>query len=76
MTNICTIRKYYIVAKNEDEYILSAYAQTLCFSFQVNPTFVAQFEERGLNFVGTDVDGQRMEIVELQGMDVNDLLNS
>ena len=33
----------------------------------MNPTFVAQFEERGLTFVGTDVDGQRMEIIELQG---------
>ena len=33
----------------------------------MNPSFVAQFEERGLNFVGTDVDGQRMEIIELQG---------
>ena len=34
---------------------------------QVNPSFVEQFEERGLKFVGTDVDGQRMEIIELQG---------
>lgn len=34
--------------------------------YEVNPSFVAQFEEKGLNFVGTDVDGQRMEIVELK----------
>eukprot|EP00794_Sanderia_malayensis_P000335 gene335-967_t len=34
--------------------------------YEVNPSYVAQFEERGLQFVGTDVDGQRMEIVELQ----------
>ena len=33
----------------------------------MNPSFVEQFEERGLKFVGTDVDGQRMEIIELQG---------
>ncbi|XP_065056972.1 CTP synthase 1-like [Rhopilema esculentum] len=34
--------------------------------YEVNPSFVAQFEERGMNFVGTDVDGQRMEIIELK----------
>ena len=35
--------------------------------WQVNPTFVAQFEEKGLKFVGHDVDQERMEILELEG---------
>ncbi len=35
--------------------------------YEVNPTLVKQFEEKGLAFVGQDVDGERMEILELQG---------
>ena len=35
---------------------------------QVNPAFVAKFEEKGLKFVGQDVDGERMEILELEGV--------
>lgn len=34
-------------------------------SFQVNPKMISQFEQKGLNFVGQDVDGKRMEIIEL-----------
>ncbi|KAL8613708.1 CTP synthase 1 [Nucella lapillus] len=33
--------------------------------FEVNPEFVAQFEEKGLHFVGRSEDGERMEIMEL-----------
>ena len=35
--------------------------------FQVNPSFVARFEEKGMHFVGRDVDGERMEILEIEG---------
>ena len=35
--------------------------------WQVNPVFVSKFEEKGLKFVGQDVDGERMEILELEG---------
>lgn len=34
--------------------------------YEVNPELVSQFEERGLQFVGQDVDGDRMEIMELK----------
>lgn len=33
--------------------------------YEVNPKMISQFEQKGLNFVGQDVDGKRMEIVEL-----------
>lgn len=33
--------------------------------YEVNPSLTHYFEEKGLNFVGQDVDGERMEIVEL-----------
>lgn len=32
----------------------------------MNPKYVAQLEEAGLKFVGTDEEHQRMEIVELE----------
>ncbi|KAG8450390.1 hypothetical protein GDO86_002879 [Hymenochirus boettgeri] len=35
--------------------------------YEVNPELVHQFEEKGLKFVGHDSEGQRMEIIELQG---------
>jgi len=35
--------------------------------YEVNPSLTQYFEERGLEFVGQDVDGERMEIVELEG---------
>lgn len=34
---------------------------------QVNPTLVAQIEEKGMHFVGRDVEGERMEIMEIEG---------
>ncbi|ELK27803.1 CTP synthase 2 [Myotis davidii] len=33
--------------------------------YEVNPALVNQFEQSDLNFVGQDVDGERMEIIEL-----------
>lgn len=35
--------------------------------YEVNPSLIHYFEERGLEFVGHDVDGERMEVVELEG---------
>jgi len=35
--------------------------------YEVNPAFVADFEAAGLKFVGHDVNGERMEVVELSG---------
>ena len=34
----------------------------------MNPALVKAFEEKGLKFVGQDVDGERMEIMELKGI--------
>lgn len=34
---------------------------------QVNPVLKKCLEEQGLKFVGQDVEGERMEIVELEG---------
>nr|XP_020863134.1 CTP synthase 2 isoform X2 [Phascolarctos cinereus] len=33
--------------------------------YEVNPELIQQFEEKGLKFVGRDVEGERMEIIEL-----------
>ncbi|XP_070568114.1 CTP synthase 1-like [Ptychodera flava] len=33
--------------------------------YEVNPKLVSQFEEKGMKFVGHDVEGERMEIMEL-----------
>ena len=35
--------------------------------FEVNPVLKKCLEEQGLKFVGQDVEGERMEIVELEG---------
>ncbi|KAF7987694.1 hypothetical protein HCN44_003557 [Aphidius gifuensis] len=35
--------------------------------YEVNPEFVTQLESSGLKFVGTDTEGRRMEILELEG---------
>ncbi|KAK6170094.1 hypothetical protein SNE40_018571 [Patella caerulea] len=35
--------------------------------YEVNPAFVSQFEEKGMRFVGRSEDGERMEIMELNG---------
>jgi CTP synthase len=34
--------------------------------FEVNPAYIAQLEEGGLNFIGKDDKGERMEIVEIR----------
>ena len=39
-----------------------------CVKPKVNPEYVKQFEECGMNFVGRDVEGERMEIMEIKGM--------
>ncbi|KAJ3609317.1 hypothetical protein NHX12_023840 [Muraenolepis orangiensis] len=33
--------------------------------FEVNPELTGHFEEKGLHFVGHDVEGERMEVIEL-----------
>lgn len=38
---------------------------------QVNPEKVKEIEAMGMKFVGKDVDGERMEIMELPGTRVN-----
>lgn len=35
--------------------------------YEVNPQYVSQFNQAGLQFVGQDVEGERMEIFELTG---------
>lgn len=35
--------------------------------YEVNPKYVAELEKAGMNFVGTDTEKQRMEIMELKG---------
>jgi len=34
--------------------------------YEVNPAYVSEFEKLGMNFVGHDVEGERMEIMELK----------
>ncbi|CAH1113403.1 unnamed protein product [Psylliodes chrysocephalus] len=34
--------------------------------YEVNPDYIKRFEEKGLHFVGVDVDQKRMEILELE----------
>jgi len=36
---------------------------------QVNPELTSHFEEKGFRFVGQDVEGERMEVIELDGTD-------
>ncbi|XP_030058169.1 CTP synthase 2 isoform X2 [Microcaecilia unicolor] len=35
--------------------------------YEVNPELTCCFEEKGLKFVGQDVEGKRMEVIELEG---------
>lgn len=37
------------------------------FCFKVNPELKSHFEDKGFRFVGQDVEGERMEIIELDG---------
>jgi len=43
----------------------SLYNDEKCFVFQLNPDMVPDFERAGLQFVGKDESGRRMEIIEL-----------
>ena len=36
--------------------------------YEVNPDYVKDLEAQGMRFVGHSTDGQRMEIMELQGI--------
>ena len=36
--------------------------------YEVNPALVKHFEERGMKFVGHDVEGERMEMMEIEGL--------
>lgn len=38
-----------------------------CFCEQVNPELKSHFDEKGFRFVGQDVEGERMEVIELDG---------
>lgn len=53
-----TIRQLYGNPKSIDERHRHRY--------EVNPNYVLQLEKHGMNFVGTDVDQKRMEIIELR----------
>lgn len=43
------------------------------FLIQVNPDLKSHFEEKGFRFVGQDVEGERMEVIELDGKDSKSL---
>lgn len=34
---------------------------------KVNPELKSHFEEKGFRFVGQDIEGERMEVIELDG---------
>lgn len=36
-------------------------------SAQVNPELKSHFEDKGFRFVGQDIEGERMEVIELDG---------
>lgn len=38
-------------------------------SAQVNPELKSHFEDKGFRFVGQDIEGERMEVIELDGKD-------
>lgn len=35
--------------------------------YEVNPSYIKQFEDSGMQFVGRDVEGKRMEVMEIKG---------
>lgn len=37
---------------------------------QVNPELKSHFEQKGFHFVGQDVEGERMEVIELDGKEM------
>lgn len=48
------------------KYALTEKGKTFLFRFEVNPKYVNDFEAAGLRFVGQDVEGERMEMMELE----------
>ena len=61
-----------------DSILLSSFGETLellkiyklikhLYRYECNPEFTKEIASKGLKFVGEDVDGERMEIVELEG---------
>ncbi|XP_007500926.1 CTP synthase 2 isoform X2 [Monodelphis domestica] len=59
------------VFKTEDSILRKLYGDVGCVEerhrhrYEVNPELIQQFEEKGLKFVGRDIEGERMEIIEL-----------
>uniref|UniRef100_A0A7N4PW73 CTP synthase n=1 Tax=Sarcophilus harrisii TaxID=9305 RepID=A0A7N4PW73_SARHA len=59
------------IFKTEDSILRKLYGDVDCVEerhrhrYEVNPELIQQFEEKGLKFVGRDVEGERMEIIEL-----------
>lgn len=52
---------------SEVKYSCILYGTSFFMLSQVNLSYVKQVEQGGLKFVGHDVDGERMEIIELEG---------
>lgn len=46
---------------------VSLVSSLVCLFVQVNPELKSHFEETGFCFVGQDVEGERMEVIELDG---------
>ncbi|KAF3833592.1 hypothetical protein F7725_024796 [Dissostichus mawsoni] len=57
MTNNSVLRKLY----GDAEYVDERHRHR----FEVNPELKSHFEEKGFRFVGQDVEGERMEVIEL-----------
>uniref|UniRef100_A0A4W6C5F2 CTP synthase n=1 Tax=Lates calcarifer TaxID=8187 RepID=A0A4W6C5F2_LATCA len=56
-TNTSVLRKLY----GDAEYVEERHRHR----FEVNPELKSHFEEKGFRFVGQDVEGERMEVIEL-----------
>jgi len=66
VTDICTLRMRANVGCGIVRVTHTVILTDIC--SQVNPAIVDQLESHGMTFVGQDVDAQRMEIMELQGI--------
>lgn len=55
----CTTKKLYFDEDHVEERHRHRY--------EVNPEHIEQFEAKGMKFVGRDIEGERMEILELEG---------
>lgn len=50
--------------------VLASVGVVFIFDFvQVNPELKNHFEDKGFRFVGQDIEGERMEVIELDGME-------